>query len=253
MWKVRREKSRIVPFLLGYFGKYWQHLRRTEVCAQLLSCVGLFAAPSTVVCQAPLPIEFSRQEYWSGLPLPRDHPNPGIEPQVSCISCIARWILYHWEDQRVKQPSIQNHSFNFLIFTTIPRCEHQARSSRPPEDSIWFSFNKSSGGVQIGFCQNLIVLVSAVSQRKPTWWNFSFLLILLSVESQNSPGQQILGSYIIRTLMLMKYSCMRVDSLGEKSGFLCCFNRVRLFPSLISFTHWQLGPVPLQPSLKNYQ
>ena len=37
------------------------------VCAQLLSCVWLFATASTVACQAPLSMEFSRQEYWSGL------------------------------------------------------------------------------------------------------------------------------------------------------------------------------------------
>ena len=32
--------------------------------------------------QAPLPVGFSRQEYWSGLPFPslRDLPDPGIEP-----------------------------------------------------------------------------------------------------------------------------------------------------------------------------
>ena len=29
-----------------------------------------FAAPWTVVHQAPMPMEFSRQEYWSGLPFP---------------------------------------------------------------------------------------------------------------------------------------------------------------------------------------
>ena len=36
----------------------------------------------TVGHQAPLPIEFSRQEYWSGLPFAStgDLPNPGIEP-----------------------------------------------------------------------------------------------------------------------------------------------------------------------------
>ena len=35
----------------------------------------------TVVCQAPLSIGFSRQEYWSGLPFPtpEDLPNPDIE------------------------------------------------------------------------------------------------------------------------------------------------------------------------------
>ena len=38
-------------------------------------------APWTVTCQAHLSMGFSRQEYWSGLPLPspRDLPDPGIE------------------------------------------------------------------------------------------------------------------------------------------------------------------------------
>ena len=35
----------------------------------------------TVACQAPLSMEFSRWEYWSGLPFfpPRDLPDPGLE------------------------------------------------------------------------------------------------------------------------------------------------------------------------------
>ena len=47
-----------------------------------LSLVWLFATPWTVAYQAPLPLEFSRREYWSGLPFPfpGDLPNPGIEP-----------------------------------------------------------------------------------------------------------------------------------------------------------------------------
>ena len=46
-----------------------------------LSCVRLFAAPWTVAYQAPPSMGFSRQEYWSGVPLPSpgDLPNPGIE------------------------------------------------------------------------------------------------------------------------------------------------------------------------------
>ena len=38
--------------------------------------------PRTAARQAPLSMEFSRQEYWSGLPFPSpgDLPNPGIEP-----------------------------------------------------------------------------------------------------------------------------------------------------------------------------
>ena len=47
------------------------------------SRVWLFATPWTVACQAPLSTEFSRQEYWSGLPFPSpgDLPNPGAEPR----------------------------------------------------------------------------------------------------------------------------------------------------------------------------
>ena len=45
------------------------------------SCLTL-CGPRTVAHQAPLFMEFSRQEYWGGLPfpLPVDLPNPGIKP-----------------------------------------------------------------------------------------------------------------------------------------------------------------------------
>ena len=47
-----------------------------------LSCVLLFVTPWTVAYQAPLSMEFSRQQCWSGLPFPSlgDLPNPGIKP-----------------------------------------------------------------------------------------------------------------------------------------------------------------------------
>ena len=52
----------------------------------MLSCfsrVRLFATPCTAARQAPLSVEFSSQEHWSGLPFPppEDLPNPGIEPE----------------------------------------------------------------------------------------------------------------------------------------------------------------------------
>ena len=48
-----------------------------------LSRVQLFATPWIVAYQAPLSMEFSRQEYWSGLPFcsPGGLPDPGIEPR----------------------------------------------------------------------------------------------------------------------------------------------------------------------------
>ena len=38
-----------------------------NMCAQMCP---LFVTPWTVACQAPLSMEFSRQDYWSGLPFP---------------------------------------------------------------------------------------------------------------------------------------------------------------------------------------
>ena len=39
--------------------------------------------PWTVTRQAPLSMEFSRQQYWSGLPFPfsEDLPDPGVKPR----------------------------------------------------------------------------------------------------------------------------------------------------------------------------
>ena len=52
-----------------------------HVYARLLSGVLLFAAPWTIVGQTLLSMEFSRQEDWSGLPIPTpgDLLEPGIE------------------------------------------------------------------------------------------------------------------------------------------------------------------------------
>ena len=51
-----------------------------NVC--LLSHVRFFATSRTVANQAPISMQFSRQEYWSGLLFlsPGILPNPGIEP-----------------------------------------------------------------------------------------------------------------------------------------------------------------------------
>ena len=58
-------------------GMFWN--RRQNLASVY---VRLFATPWTVACQAPLPMKFFRQEYWSGLPFPppRDLPDPGVKP-----------------------------------------------------------------------------------------------------------------------------------------------------------------------------
>ena len=56
-----------------------------------LSRVQLFATPWTVAYQAPPSMEFSRQEYWSGVtfPSPGDLPNSGIEPGYPTLQADA--------------------------------------------------------------------------------------------------------------------------------------------------------------------
>ena len=71
--------------------KYYQQIRyRTQLNiikaihdkVKSLSRVRLFATPWSAASQAPLSLGFSRQEYWSGLPLPSpgDLPTSEIEP-----------------------------------------------------------------------------------------------------------------------------------------------------------------------------
>ena len=62
---------------------YLQHsLKRKKVKVKLFSRVRLFATPWTVAQCASLPVGFSRQEHWSGLPSPPSGGllDPGIEP-----------------------------------------------------------------------------------------------------------------------------------------------------------------------------
>ena len=51
------------------------------------SVASVSAIPQTVFHQAPLFMEFPRQEYWSALPFPSpgDLPDPGIEPRSPAL------------------------------------------------------------------------------------------------------------------------------------------------------------------------
>ena len=48
----------------------------------MLGCVQLSVVLWTVACHVPLPMEFFKQEYWSGVPFPTSGhlPESGIEP-----------------------------------------------------------------------------------------------------------------------------------------------------------------------------
>ena len=102
----------------------------------MLSCfsrVWLFATPWTVARQAPLSIEFSRQEYWSGLPCPpsRDLPNPGIKPTPLMPQLASKLFTTSaiWEaHKRVSFWSNLDFIFGcnilWFCFTAFGDCEH---------------------------------------------------------------------------------------------------------------------------------
>ena len=67
-------------FILCSHYTFWH--RESEVKVKLLSCVLLFVTSWTIQS-----MEFSRPEYWNGLPCPppRDLPNPGIKPRSPAL------------------------------------------------------------------------------------------------------------------------------------------------------------------------
>ena len=58
-------QARTLEWVAISFSNAW----KWKVKVKSLSCVQLFATPWTAAYQAPLPMGFSRQAYWSGLPL----------------------------------------------------------------------------------------------------------------------------------------------------------------------------------------
>ena len=59
-----------------------------KACVYMLNCVQLFGTSWSVAHQAPLSMEFSRQECWSQLPFPTpgDLPDPGVEPKSPALA-----------------------------------------------------------------------------------------------------------------------------------------------------------------------
>ena len=100
---------------------YLYRRRRVCVCTCAQACPTL-ATPSTIACQAPLSMEFSREENWSGLPCPPpgDLPDPGIEPASLGSPALAGRYFTSWatrEDVDIDIDTDKRH--NFLIYSSI--------------------------------------------------------------------------------------------------------------------------------------
>ena len=108
IWAFSHSVSKISPSFatqgMSFFDFHWfLSVRNTlrynsnMVKVKSLSHVRLFATPWTIAHQASPSMEFSRHEYWSGLPLPspEDRPDPGLNPGLPH----CRQMLYHLSHQ----------------------------------------------------------------------------------------------------------------------------------------------------------
>ena len=78
------------------------------MCMCTQSC-SILCDPVTVACQALLSMEFSRQEYWRGLPFitPGDIPDPGIKlVSLSSPALAGRYFTTNtmWDDSLAYVP-----------------------------------------------------------------------------------------------------------------------------------------------------
>ena len=67
------------------------HAKSLQICP-------IFCYPMDCSPQAPLSMEFSRQEYWSGLPCPPpgDLPDPGLEPTSLASPTLGGRFFTNW-------------------------------------------------------------------------------------------------------------------------------------------------------------
>ena len=99
-----------------------------------VTSVRLFVTPWTVAHQAPLSVDFSRQEYWSRFPCPPpvDLPDSGIEPAAPALQADSL-LLSHWGSTQPASISVWPPFLRLLTSlsaSSLPTCQEHP-SSRP--------------------------------------------------------------------------------------------------------------------------
>ena len=70
-------------------------------CSVAQLCLTLRDSMNCNLHQAPLSMEFSRQEYWSiAIPYSKGSSRPRDQTSISCGACTGRQVLYHLSHQR---------------------------------------------------------------------------------------------------------------------------------------------------------
>ena len=110
---------------------------------KLFSHVRLFATPWTVANQVPPSMEFSRQEYWSGLPFPSpgDLPNPGIKARSPALQA----------DALPSEPQGSLSAQSNVMYLNHPETSPPQVQGKTCLPQNWFLVPKSLGAAELGY------------------------------------------------------------------------------------------------------
>ena len=109
--------------------------------------IQLIATLWTAACQAPLSIEFSRQEYWSGLPFPPpgDLSDPGIEH----VSPVAPALQTFFTTEPVGKPLVPLLLLLLSHFSHVRLCATPETAAHQAPPSLGFSRQEHWSGLPL--------------------------------------------------------------------------------------------------------
>ena len=156
--------------------------------------------PWTVAHQAPLSIEFSRQEYYSGLPFPtaRDLPNPGIKPMFpgwvqNFIRHAIELSLYLKDHWRIIYIMSSSHSSSSLALVLFPALQFSPENCVQPFETAWSTrllcpWDSPGKNTGVG-CQFILQGIFPTQDSYPGLPHCRQILYLLSIKE--APGKPL--------------------------------------------------------------
>ena len=139
------EKTLMLGKIEGRRRRGWQRIRWSDgitdsmdmfSSVQSLSRVRLFATPCTAAYQAPPPMGFSRQEYWSGVPLPSPHYESELWNWVFPLRlrfCLFLYVAYMNKCLVCKYNELSGRNTDLMVeffpATFLPSRSHQPLST----------------------------------------------------------------------------------------------------------------------------
>ena len=156
-------QARILEWVAISFSNAW----KWKLKVKSLSCAQLLATPWTAAQQAPSSMGFSRQEYWSGLPLPSPLGDIGLLYWPTLISR----ILHHQSRQPLPNllspflPQDQTSSyFPFILFLHDSQASPVAQLVKNPP-AMWKTWVRSLGWEDPLEKENARLSTSILQQR----------------------------------------------------------------------------------------